>query len=179
MRYLTSLLFLVFCLIANAQSYPKYKTTRVKDTVFTQPEKIDEIVIAETQLAEEPKSEFDELIRKGKEAFKEGDYKKSVSYFTDALNISTKDNEWYALECRGNTYVAMTHVDKASADFTRIIEENSTIHKGHLGYAHLMRACLALQTTDKEDDFYRCDDFKKAREYGNLSGDKAIDADCD
>ena len=180
MRHLTSLLFLAFCLTANAQNYPKYKTKRVKDTVFAQPEKTDEIIIAETQLAEEPKSEFDELIEKAGKLFRDQDNEQAIDILNQALAISPPDWEYVVLNIRGHCYFRLRDFDQAINDYTKALEETKLPHDNAKGNLCMMRG-LAYGSRDGEGDKERkCADIAVARATGALSGDRsAIDADCD
>lgn len=180
MRYLSSLLFLFFCLTANAQNYPKYKTTRVKDTVFTQPEKTDEIIIAETQLAEEPKGEFEELFEKARQLAIAKEFKQAIDVFNEALVISPPKNEYLVLHLRGNCYFSLKEFDQAISDYTRALKETKLPHDNAKGNLCMMRG-LAYGSRDGEGDKERkCADIAVARATGALSGDRTIlDADCD
>ncbi|MEE1900009.1 hypothetical protein V1389_16795 [Flavobacterium rakeshii] len=180
MRYLTSLLFLGFCLTANAQNYPKYKTTRVKDTVFNQPEKTDEIIIAETQLAEEPKSEFDELFEKARQLAVAKEFKQAVAIFNEALVISPPENEYLVLLLRGNCYFSLREFDQCISDYTRALQETKLPHENVKGNLCLMRG-LAYGSRDGEGDKERkCADIAVARATGALSGDVTmLEEGCD
>jgi|SRR5690606_6568731 len=177
-------IFFFFCIAisvsVNAQNYPKYKTKRVKDTVFTQPEKIDEIIIAETQLAEEPKSEFDELMEKARKLFRDEDNEQAIDVLSQALAISPPDWEYVVLNIRGHCYFRLRDFDKAINDYTKALEETKLPHDNAKGQLCLARG-LAYGSRDGEGDKERkCADIAIARATGALGGDRSIlDADCD
>ncbi|MFL9838475.1 tetratricopeptide repeat protein [Flavobacterium sp. ST-75] len=180
MRYLTSLLFLVFCLSANAQNYPKYKTTRVKDTVFTQPEKTDEIVIAETQLAEESKSEFEELLEKARQLYRDLDNEQAIDVLNQALAISPPDWEYVVLNFRGHCYFRLRDFDNAINDYTKALEETKIPHYNAKGQLCLARGIAYSARGGEGDKERKCADITVARATGALGGDRSIlDEGCD
>ncbi|KGO79653.1 hypothetical protein [Flavobacterium beibuense] len=179
-RYVFFVLCIAISFSVNAQNYPKYKTTRVKDTVFTQPEKTDDIIIAETQLAEEPKSEFDELFEKARQLAVAKEFKQAITIFNEALVISPPENEYLVLLLRGNCYFSLKEFDQCISDYTRALEETKLPHENAKGNLCMMRG-LAYGSRDGEGDKERkCADIAIARATGALGGDRSVlDADCD
>ena len=179
-RYVFFVLCIAISFSVNAQNYPKYKTTRVKDTVFTQPEKTDKIIIAETQLAEEPKSEFDELIEKARKLFRDQDNEQAIDILNQALAISPPDWEYVVLNIRGHCYFRLRDFDQAINDYTKALEETKLPHDNAKGQLCLARG-LAYGSRDGEGDKERkCADIAVARATGALGGDRSVlDADCD
>ena len=177
-------IFFFFCIAisvsVNAQNYPKYKTKRVKDTVFTQPEKTDEIVIAETQLAEEPKSEFDELLEKARQLYRDLDNEQAIDVLNQALAISPPDWEYVVLNFRGHCYFRLRDFDNAINDYTKALEETKLPHDNAKGQLCLARGIAYANRKEDGDQERKCADITVARATGVLGGDRSIlDADCD
>lgn len=175
MKRILFILLLFSVSLGYAQNYPKYKTKRVKDTIFKQPEKITDA----KEVRKEPPADFMALYEKARDFARNKKYEEAIVVFTEALAIAPPDWESSVLFFRGNSYSLLKNFDEAIKDFTNALENTDFPNDNARGNAHLMRGLAYSARGDEVDEERKCADFKKAREYGALSGDKAIDANCD
>ncbi|QEE50034.1 tetratricopeptide repeat protein [Flavobacterium alkalisoli] len=160
--------------LGYAQNYPKYTTKRVKDTVFKQPEKI-----AETkEIKKEPPADFMALFEKGRGFSNNNEPEEALKAFTEALAIAPPDWKYLVLHLRGLCYWKLKQYDDAIKDYTNALENTNFPHDNAKGVIHLSRGISYGSRGGEGDKERKCDDIKKARDYGALEGDKALDWDC-
>ena len=168
--------FLLFSVgYGYAQNYPKYTTKRVKDTVFKQSEKIEDA----KELKKEPTVSFKKLYEKATHLNRSGRYEEAIAVYTEALAMASPRWKYLILQFRGLCYNRLKQYDQAINNFTDALEDCEFPHDNAKGQLYFSRA-LSYGSRDKEGDMERkCDDLKKAREYGALEGPTALDAGCD
>lgn len=175
MKRILLVLFLFSACFVYAQNYPKYKTQRVKDTVFAQPE-----MIADTkEVKEEPPADFKELYEKATELNRSGRYEEAIEVYTEALALASTRWKYLIMQFRGLCYNKLKQYDQAINNFTDALENADFPHDNARGQLYLSRA-LAYGWRGMEGDMERkCADLKKAREYGALERQSVLDDGCD
>ena len=168
----STLLLFMFCAVSlYAQSYPKYSTKKVKDTVFVNESKVAENASKDKAAVEgDMPPEFMKLIEEGRKFYKEGKFDEAIKAFSDAFPLSPVKAKYWVIHLRAGCYLAKGDYDKAIQDCTVIIEKAIVPHKNALGQAHLLRA-LALRKRNKPgDDEVACADVKKVKESEVVKG---------
>lgn len=167
--------FLLFSVsYGYAQNYPKYTTKRVKDTVFKQPEKIEDT----KDVKEDPPASFKELYDIATNLNRSGRYEEAIAVYTEALALASPRWKYLIMQFRGLCYNRIKQYDQAINNFTDAIENCEFPHDNARGQLYLSRA-LSYGRRDREGDIERkCADLKKAREYGALEGNSALDTGC-
>lgn len=174
MKRILPIVLLFSVSIGYAQNYPKYKTKRVKDTVFVQPQKVADTL----QTKKEPPADFMALYEKAADFVKNKKYEEAIVVFTEALAIAPPDWEFWVLFYRGVSYSLLKNFNEAIKDYTNALENTEFPSDNARGHAHLMRGLSYGSRGNEVDNERKCNDFKKAREYGALSGDRAVDKGC-
>ncbi|RYJ44463.1 tetratricopeptide repeat protein [Flavobacterium beibuense] len=168
--------FLLFSVgYGYAQNYPKYTTKRVKDTVFKQPEKIED----SKELKKEPTVSFKELYDIATDLNRSGRYEEAIAVYTEALALASPRWKYLIMQFRGLCYNRLKQYDQAINNFTDALENCEFPNDNAKGQLYCSRA-LSYGWRGMEGDLERkCADLKKAREYGALEGHSALDTGCD
>lgn len=175
----TKILLLLLVLLSGtsyAQEYAKYRnaksdTQAVKPQNTSKKEKKEPVTeapatqIAAEQPSKKNKGDFQATMDRALAQSKAGNLKKATEIYTEAFGIGTKDEIWRAVVSRASVFSRMKEYDKATADYTWMIEDNLTPQKKQ-AYAYYMRAVIASDTETKDDDARGCEDLKKAKELG-------------
>ena len=161
--------FICFC--GHAQNYPKYKTNKIKDTVFVKEDKLsDEASKSKEQEEADLPPEFMKMMEEGHKLYSTGKFDEAIKVFSDAFPLSPVKAKYWVIYKRAACYLAKEDYDKAIQDCTVIIEKAILPHKNALGHAHLLRA-LALRKRNMPGDVEAsCADIRKVKEYEVVKG---------
>lgn len=150
----------------------KPKTENTKPVVTEKPaEKVPEK--PQKEESKKAKDEFEDFMIKAAEQLHQKDYQKALGFYTQALEVSTKESAHMPLVSRATLYAIMNEDEKAMADLTKAIEIKGTPQK-QLAIIYRMRA--RLYANNKKMDL-ACKDVAKAKALG--ASDTAIEGiDC-
>jgi tetratricopeptide (TPR) repeat protein len=167
---ITLCFFLLFAVSTYAQTYPKYTTQKVKDTVFAKAEKEIEAIVADNPAKEELPADFMALIKKASQQYKDKKFEDAVKTYTEALEVSPDDKKYFVLHMRAFCYSGKKDNDKAIEDCTTAMEKTKLPHDNALGSIYFTRSLAYKERKQPGDDEKACADHKKARELGFVTG---------
>jgi tetratricopeptide (TPR) repeat protein len=180
MKLLLVMTGLFLGIAVQAQTYAPYSGNKANGTAVSKPDSLkskkSKPVVAEKATMKEskmPKGDFQDLMNKAVEQLHQKDYQRSEDFYTQALEVSTKQNAWRALMSRATLYAIMKDDQKAIADFTTAIESGDTPQK-QLAIIYVSRA--RLLANNKKNDL-ACQDIAKAKALGLPEG-FTVDVKC-
>lgn len=157
----------------QAQTYAPYSGNKANGTVVSKPgsekDKKSKVTVAEkTSLKddEKPKGNFQDFMNKAVEQLHQKDYQKAQGFYTQALEVSTKETAWRALLSRATLYAIMEDDEKAIADLTSAIESGDTPQK-QLAIIYVSRARILANNKNMD---LACKDVAKAKALGLPQG---------
>lgn len=154
----------------SAQTYPKYRTQPLKDTVSATHEST--VHKAETPpVADKFPADFETMMAKAKKEYQEKNYTESAKTWTAAFKLCPDKHKYYVLHMRAYCYFAQGEYDKVIQDCTTAIEKAQLPHLNAIGGLMFLRGLAYKSRNQPGDEERACADYKKARETGFISGD--------
>jgi len=154
----------------SAQTYPKYRTHPLKDTVFATREN----TVHKTgtpPAADKFPADFEAMMAKAKKEYQKKKYIEAAKTWTAAFKLCPDNFRYYVLHMRAYCYLAQKEYDKAIQDCTTAIEKVQLPHLNAIGGLMFLRGLAYKSRNQKGDEERACADYKKAREMGFISGD--------
>jgi len=175
MRFFYKLIiFLILSLsvdTASAQSYPKYKTSTIKDTVFAKQEEGAEIISSDKVNFDALPEDFKALFKKASQEYREKKYSEAVKTWTEAFKLCPNNFKYFVLQMRAYSYFGQREYNKAIQDCTTGIDKAQLPHENAKGGLMFLRALCYKSRNEPGDDERACADYINARKTGFISGD--------